>query len=185
MAQSQTAQDDVALLLEGAAGVTARIRNCWLITDSEEGGNTARPMGRVRPAKDDDLWTIRFVTNSQSQKALEIKRSRRVELIFQDDADEAFVVLAGEASVLADPFAIQRLWKDAYQVYFPSAEERANATFIEIKVQRMRLWIRGVTPEPFGLHPAVLERDADGNWSLQKLMRACRPQRGSPSFGTQ
>jgi hypothetical protein len=28
----------------------------------------------------------------------------------------------------------------------------------------MELWIRGVTPEPFGLLPTVLERDAGGGW---------------------
>ena len=162
-----TQQNDVARLLEGAARVTSRVRNCWLVTDAQGG---ARPMGRIRPARDDDPWTIHFVTNSQSQKASEIKRSSRVELIFQDDAEDAFVVLSGDADVLVDTSAIQRLWKDAYNVYFPSAEERANGTFIAIKVQRMRLWIRGVTPEPFGLHPAVLERDASGNWRHPSAM---------------
>jgi hypothetical protein len=30
----------------------------------------------------------------------------------------------------------------------------------------MELWIRGVTPEPFGLRATVLERDdAEGGWS--------------------
>jgi hypothetical protein len=29
----------------------------------------------------------------------------------------------------------------------------------------MELWIRGVTPEPFGLRATVLERDA-GGWRL-------------------
>jgi general stress protein 26 len=164
MTQSQTEQVNVAHFVEGAAKVAARVRSCWLITESKEGGCTARPMGRIQPAKDDDRWMIRFVTNRQSQKAREIHRSRRVELIFQDDAEDAFVVLAGNASVLTDPSAIQRLWKDAYDAYFPSADERANGTFIEIEVQRMRLWIRGITPEPFGVHPVVLERDAKGHW---------------------
>jgi hypothetical protein len=30
----------------------------------------------------------------------------------------------------------------------------------------MELWIRGVTQEPFGLHPTLLERDPRGTWSL-------------------
>ena len=28
----------------------------------------------------------------------------------------------------------------------------------------MELWIRGVTPEPFGLQTTVLERDRQGAW---------------------
>jgi hypothetical protein len=30
----------------------------------------------------------------------------------------------------------------------------------------MELWIRGVTPEPFGLRATALERDADGGWRV-------------------
>ena len=58
------------------------------------------------------------------------------------------------------------LWKDDYNVYFPDEENRANATFVEVNVERMELWIRGVTPEPFGLHPTILERDTTATWRL-------------------
>jgi len=30
----------------------------------------------------------------------------------------------------------------------------------------MELWIRGVTPEPFGLRATVLQRDTGGGWRL-------------------
>jgi hypothetical protein len=33
----------------------------------------------------------------------------------------------------------------------------------------MELWIRGVTPEPFGLRPTILERDDGGGWRLAPL----------------
>jgi hypothetical protein len=48
--------------------------------------------------------------------------------------------------------------------YFPTEKDRANAAFIEITVQQMDLWIRGITPEPFGLRPMKLERNAVGAW---------------------
>ena len=51
--------------------------------------------------------------------------------------------------------------------YFPDEEERANAAFVEVNVERMELWIRGVTPEPFGLHTTILERDATAAWRLR------------------
>ena len=75
--------------------------------------------------------------------------------------------MTGKAAVLGDASKIRRLWKEAYEVYFPSDADRANATFIEVAVERMWLWIRGVTPEPFGLRPTVLERDPADNWRLR------------------
>ena len=51
-------------------------------------------------------------------------------------------------------------------MYFPSEQDRANAAFVEIETERMELWIRGVTPEPFGLDTTTLERDKSGNWRL-------------------
>ena len=52
-----------------------------------------------------------------------------------------------------------------YDVYFPSEADRASAIFVEVEVERMELWIRGVTPEPFGLRATVLARDG-GGWRL-------------------
>jgi hypothetical protein len=56
------------------------------------------------------------------------------------------------------------LWRDAYAAYFPAPGDKAHAAFIEIRVDRMEAWIAGFTPEPFGLRPAVLQRDASGAW---------------------
>jgi hypothetical protein len=40
--------------------------------------------------------------------------------------------------------------------------------FLEIEAQRLELWIRGVTPEPFGLQTTTLERDGAGAWRLTR-----------------
>jgi general stress protein 26 len=166
MSRVEVEQDDIGRLLEGAAKVTARVRYCWLLTEAEK-GCAARPMGRILSSSDADHWIIRFVTDRRSRKTSEIQRSGNVQLIFQDEEEEAFVVLIGNAALLTDPAAIRNLWKDAYRRYFPGEEDSANAMFVEVEVQRMRLWIRGVTPEPFGFQPVVLERDAPGSWRLE------------------
>ena len=100
-----------------------------------------------------------------SRKVFDIRRASKVGLIFQD-ADDAFVVLIGRAKLLEGASSMRQLWKDDYDVYFPGEEDRANATFVEVNVERMELWIRGVTPEPFGLHTTILERDATAAWRL-------------------
>ncbi|HEX6957942.1 MAG TPA: pyridoxamine 5'-phosphate oxidase family protein [Ferrovibrio sp.] len=157
---------NVARLLAGAAKTVQSVRYCWLVT-APENGIQARPMGRIASDADISDWTIRFVTNGRSRKAAELDASADVTLIFQDDAKDASAVLSGQAALLADEATFRRHWKDAYSVYFPTAEDRAAAAFIAVTVLRMELWIRGVTSEPFGLHATVLERDGAGEWRLK------------------
>jgi general stress protein 26 len=148
---------EVSGLLAGAAKAIKAVRYCWLVTKSADGFN-ARPMGRVLPDKSEDGWIIRFVTDGRSRKAHEVCGEQEVGLIFQSDPDEAYVALFGKARLLERASDVERFWKTHYDVYFPTPADRAAAVFIEVDVSRMELWIRGVTPEPFGLHATRLAR---------------------------
>ena len=156
---------EVSALLAGAVKTIQTVRYCWLVTNATTGFN-ARPMGRVLPDKGEDGWTVRFVTDGRSRKAHELCGEREIGLIFQSDPDEAYVALFGSARLLARAGDVERLWKKRYEVYFPTPADRAAAAFIEVDVSRMELWIRGVTPEPFGLHATKLARAADGAWRV-------------------
>lgn len=156
---------DVTPLLEGAAKTTRSVRYCWLMTGPEAGAPRARPMGRVLNDPGEDDWTIRFLTDGRSRKAADMRRANEVTILFQHDPDLAFVTLIGKAALHEDAAETRRRWKPAYDLYFPGETDRANAIFVEVEVERMELWIRGVTPEPFGLKATALERDADG-WRL-------------------
>jgi len=173
MSQTENGRDDgeVNRLLAGAAKTIARVRYCWLVTEAETGGANARPMGRLMPDVDESDWTICFVTSGRSRKASDIRRAGKVGLIFQHDQDDAFVVLSGRAALIETATEVRRLWKNAYNAYFPTEADRASASFVEVNVQRMELWIRGVTPEPFGRRTTVLERDAEGTWGLSLGIR--------------
>jgi general stress protein 26 len=155
---------ETSALLAGAAKAIQAVRYCWLVTKSADGFN-ARPMGRVLPDKSEDGWIVRFVTDGRSRKAHELCGEREVGLIFQSDPDEAYVALFGEARLLERADDVARFWKARYEVYFPTPADRAAAAFIEVDVTRMELWIRGVTPEPFGLNATKLVREA-GVWHL-------------------
>ena len=157
---------EVSRLLAGAAKTVASARYCWLATTAENGGVNTRPMGRVLSDPDENDWTIRFITDGRSRKASDIRRVCKVTVIFQHDADDAFVTLIGAAMLREGASEVRRRWKNAYNVYFPSEQDRANAAFVEIDAERMELWIRGVTPEPFGLYPTILERDAGRGWRV-------------------
>jgi len=166
MSQAEHGRDDgeVGRLLAGAVRIIARVRYCWLITEAETGGVCARPMGRLLPNPEKNDWTIRFVTDGRSRKAGDIRRAGKVGLIFQHDPDDAFVALTGRATLLQRDSEVRRLWKKAFDAYFPTAADRANAAFVEVNIERMELWIRGVTTEPFGLLPRTLERGEGGAW---------------------
>jgi general stress protein 26 len=165
MLETETKADAVSHLLAGAAKTMRSARYCWLATATEAGAPHVRPMGRVLNDPGEDKWKIRFLTDGRSHKAADMRRAGKVSILFQHDPDLAFVTLIGKAALHENASETRDRWKPPYDVYFPSEADRANAIFVEVEAQRMELWIRGVTPEPFGLRATVLERDAEG-WRL-------------------
>ena len=167
MLETQTNPDatGVRRLLDGAAKTMRSARYCWLGTATETGAPHMRPMGRVLNDPGEDQWRVRFLTDGRSHKAADMRRASEVTIMFQHDPDLAFVSLIGKAALHENASETGSRWKPAYDVYFPSDADRANAIFVEVEIERMELWIRGVTPEPFGLRATVLERDAEG-WHL-------------------
>lgn len=157
---------EVDRLLAGAARSLAKARYCWLATASEAEVPSLRPMGRLPPEPGDEDWTFRFITDGRSHKASDIRRRGKVVLVFQLDSEEAFVAVSGAATLEESESEVRRHWKDAYGPFFPTETDRANAAFLEVEAERMELWIRGVTPEPFGMQTTILERDPAGAWRL-------------------
>lgn len=168
--QAEESRDptDASRLLAGAARTVKRARYCWLVTAAEDGIANLRPMGRLLPAADEgtDEWTIRFITDGRSHKARDIRREDKVAIIFQHDADDAFASLTGKARWFESESDVRERWRDAYDALVPTAEDRANAIFVDVEIQRMELWIRGVTAEPFGFRATILERDAGASWHV-------------------
>lgn len=155
---------DVERLLAGARAAMRRVPYCWLATRSEDGAGPPRPMGRLPRDPGDDDWTLRFVTDGRSAKVRDLRRDPRAGLVLQDEAREAWLSLAGRADLLDDAAEVRRRWQPAYEAYFPTPEDRAAALFLVIRIDTMDLWIRGVTPEPFGLRATRLVRRDGAGW---------------------
>jgi len=160
---------EVNRLLAAAAEKIEKVRYCWLLTAGDEGAGCTRPrpMGRVPRDADEDRWTLRFITDGRSPKVADMRRDGNVSVIFQHDPDDVFVALAGKASLVEGKPEIRRRWTPAYDAFFPDGPDRSSAIFVTIDVARIELWIRGLTPEPFGLHTTVIERDATRGWHLK------------------
>lgn len=165
-APDQRGSVEIGRLLAGAARTIANARNCWLSTFTGADGPILRPMGRLPPDPGDGDWMMRFVTDGRSHKASEIRRDGKVGLAFQLEGEDAFVAVTGAAKLLESESEIRCHWKEAYNQFFPTETDRANAVFLEVRAERMDLWIRGVTPEPFALQTTTVERDAGGAWRL-------------------
>ena len=163
-ARDEKEAGNVKRMLAGARKIVTGVQYCWLVSRRDESVR-ARPMGRLLPSEDDDNWIIRFLTNRRSRKVADLRQTSTVGLIFQNDGDDAFASLTGAARLIEDVSEIRAFWKEAYARYFPTEKDRANASFIEVRIERMELWIRGVTPEPFGLHATILQRDPKGAWN--------------------
>lgn len=157
---------DAMRALESVSRTIAEVQYCWLATCAEAGAVAARPMGRISPHPSKTDWEVSFVTNARSQKRSEIRRSGKATLVFQEDGDRSYVALIGTARLCEDRAEVDARWKTAYDVFFPTDVDRANARFIDVVVERIDFWIRGVTPEPFGRTTTTLIRQANGAWTF-------------------
>lgn len=155
---------EICRLLAGAAKVVASVRYCWLVLPSDDRMPTARPMGHLLDGFGDTDWSIRFLTDARSRKVSALRHSGVLAVVLQNDAEDAFVLLAGKAALLREPAEVRKHWRSAFTVYFPTEEDREHAAFVEMGTTHMELWIRGVTPEPFGMRATILERHVDGIW---------------------
>ena len=153
----------VSRLLAGAARTIASVRYCWLLTGPPTGWLSARPMGRMQCDLEADDWRFRLVADGRSRKVRELRLTGQAAAVVQH-GDEAFVTLTGILALRMEPEAARQLLKSSFELYFPSPEDRAHAAVSEIDTRRMDLWIRGVTPEPFGIYPVRIERDAARSW---------------------
>ena len=151
-------------LIAGAAKTMASQGYCWLMTTAQDGIH-ARPMGRIPAEAGEDALTVRFLADARSRKAAEIRRCGKITALYEHQPSDGYVAVTGTAVLQDDPAVVCRRWKRGYEAYFPTEADRAHALFVEVAIERMELWIRGVTPEPFGMNTTVLEREGDG-WRL-------------------
>jgi general stress protein 26 len=108
-----------------------------LSTQDAEGGIATRP---VMPVKVEPLGRVWFYTAIGGGIAGDIRRDARVHLVFMNAADDLYVALSGEASVLHDPDRARELWSPAAGVWYPQGPDDANLGLVRIDVHRGDYW---------------------------------------------
>jgi general stress protein 26 len=106
-----------------------------LITRASDGNLHARPMAVAELRADADAY---FVTDIESPKVAEIEADADVLLTFQ--SARQYAALYGRVNVVQDRALIERLWKEAWQVWFPRGQTDPSIALLRFDAERGEFW---------------------------------------------
>lgn len=106
-----------------------------LVTKSSMGGFDARPMAIAEATDEGDLW---FITDRKSGKVAEIELNQEVLITLQ--AANKFVTLNGNCRVVDDRAKVEKLWSDAWKVWFPEGKSDPAITLLHVEPSRGEYW---------------------------------------------
>jgi general stress protein 26 len=151
-------------LLDVARTIMEKVKVCFLLAASESGAVSARLMQPFGPEEDLVLW---FGASAASRKVQEFERDPRATVAYHLPGEAAYVSLMGRVSVEHDATLRQRYWRESFTAFWPAGPAHENYVLLRFAPERVELMHidEGIAPEPFGLRPAVLKKDA-GVWRL-------------------
>jgi general stress protein 26 len=138
----------------------------FLLTRGKGGEANARLMQPFPPEQDLTIW---MGASPRSRKVREIERYWRVSLAYARAEVGAYVTLLGTATVVTDLDQRRHYWREAFRPFWPQGPEDNDYALIRFEPERIEVMHleREVAPEPFGLRPAVLVRQAD-TWVVEE-----------------
>ena len=113
-------------------------RNVMMITTAD-GFPHSRPMG-IQGKVEDFAGVLWFFTDRTSRKVEEIKTSPALSLVFQNDADSAFMHLLGRATVVDDRAKMKELYTPLLKTWFPKGAEDPRMTLIRFDADHGDFW---------------------------------------------
>jgi len=154
---------DTVDAVERFTGIVSNFKRALLVT-RHAGGMHARPMAVAEMVPGGDPV---FVTGLESPKVAEIEADPHVLVTFQDDLQ--FATIAGRARILRDERRIDKLWSEAWRVWFPGGRTDPSLCLIVIEAEAGEYWdasgaqglkalFRGATAYLTGTRPAVDEK---------------------------
>jgi general stress protein 26 len=135
----------------------------FLCTPAVDGSVSVR---QVQPFLDDDALDLWVGTSPRSRKVAEIESSGRATVALDDPAAAAAASLRCTATVVDDLDVRLARWDEATgRAFFPDGPDGDDFVLIHLVPTRIELidFANEITPEPYGLVPAVIEL-VDGSW---------------------
>jgi general stress protein 26 len=110
------------------------IKTAMMITRA--GGKLhARPMTVADLRPDADAY---FATSLDSPKVAEIEADPSMMITFQDGRQ--FAMLSGNARIVRDRALIDKLWSEAWRVWFPNGKDDPSLCLIKLEAQEGEYW---------------------------------------------
>lgn len=106
-----------------------------LVSNDGAGGLHARPMAIAELEPDAQAF---FATDRRSPKIAEISRNPNVLVTFQSASE--FASLLGNASIIEDPAIVDRLWSEAWRVWFPDGKGDPNLVLLKVEPTSGEYW---------------------------------------------
>lgn len=115
----------------------------------------------------DDLG-VTFATSPRSRKVADIVRAGRATVVAEVLDRLAYVSLTGAAVMIDDPDELRRHWVDELAPIFPGGPDGDDYTLVNVRTDRVELmdFTADIVPPPYGLVPAVAQRDPSGRWDV-------------------
>lgn len=106
-----------------------------VVTHTPDGGLHARPMAIAELQPDGDVY---FATSQSSPKSTEVSENSDVMLTFQSGS--AFAALSGRGRILRDRAEIDRLWSEAWKIWFPRGKDDPDLVLFAVDVHDAEYW---------------------------------------------
>ena len=114
------------------------IKVCLFCTNlKSDDGSTCRPMGMQEI---DDKGTFWFFSDVHSEKNLEIKDDKHVQLFFADPGKSSYLVVNGDAEILVDKEKTDELWSPLVKTWFKKGKDDPNISIIRVKTKNAYYW---------------------------------------------
>lgn len=106
-----------------------------LVSRDGDGHLHARPMAVADLRPDADAY---FATSVESPKVAEIQNIPDVMISFQGKSQ--FATVTGVASIVRDRALIEKLWSEAWRVWFPGGKTDPNLVLIKVDAREGEYW---------------------------------------------
>lgn len=159
LSRTRLADDHV---LWSARKTMLRKKYCVMVTAGNDRSSGARV---VQPHVPDADFTVHIGASAGSRKARDVARAGVADLVYQDDARAACVVLHCDAQILdLDAVGRKRWFMTPWLAFWPSGAMDEDFVVIRCTPHTIEVWdaFRGVTPHPYGLKGARLARTPTG-----------------------
>lgn len=117
----------------------AEFDTAMLVTRTEDGGLRSRPLAIAhRDGAQEDDQALYFSTAIESPKVQELLADPRVNVSMQDK--RRFVSVTGVARVVKDRLLVDKLWSDAWKVWFPKGKDDPSLRIVVVEPSEAAYW---------------------------------------------